>query len=229
MQYEAKLPHRLFVVDPDQTQRQTLEGLGDGMRMDVQWFSTAEEFLQSFDGQASVGIFEVTLSGMSGLELQRHLLAQEVLMPHIVRTSLLNPSIIVKAMKNGATTVLKKPSAEDDLWLALRDTINKFEYLYPRHALRLRVTKGLELLTKGERDVLNLVVKGWTNKSIAAELDVSPRTVDSRKKKLCTKLEVSSNAELVRYVLIADEKHSSVEPSFRQERSAWSLANGEEW
>ena len=110
-------------------------------------------------------------------------------------------------MKNGATTVLKKPASDEDLWLAIREAISAYRDESQRQNEMLAMTAEIESLTPQEKDVLGLVVEGIPNKSIAKKLDVSARTVEARRSRILRKLHVGSLAALIRKVVTLELVH----------------------
>lgn len=196
----------VFVVDDDELARKSVCALVRSMGVRAAAFASAEEFLASgVAGQPGCLVTDIRMRGMSGLELQEELRSRNISLPVIVLTAHARTPLTVRAIKAGAVTLLDKPYESEDLWDAIRGALAvdaadraKHERL---HALRAR----LEQLTPSERAVLDMVVAGKPNKTIAQRLDVSVRTVENRRREVLQKLQADSVAELVRMVIEAGD------------------------
>ena len=169
------------------------------MGLPTQSFASAEEFLESYTpDRPGCLVTDVRMLGMSGIELQEELRFRGIELPVIVLTAFARTSLTVRAMRNGAVTMLDKPYNDDALWDAVRQALkqdaDQRAVRDRQHALRQRFTT----LTPSEREVLDLVVAGQPNKTIAKRLDMSVRTVENRRHDIFNKLQASSVAELVR-------------------------------
>ena len=142
------------------------------------------------------------MPGMSGLELQRKLLHDKVMIPVIFVTGHANVPMAVDAMQLGAVNFLEKPVQEQALWNSIRKAFEIDAQHRRRRARRQRAEQRLSRLTHGEREVLDLILEGKMNKEIAAELSLSTRTVEDRRAKLMKKMEASCVAELVQMVMM---------------------------
>jgi FixJ family two-component response regulator len=107
----------------------------------------------------------------------------------------------VRAIQNGAVTLLDKPYDDDDLWQAIRNALAAdTERRNQRRALA-ELQQRMESLTNKEREVLELMIQGKANKTMATILDVSLRTIENRRRSIFTKFDANSVAELVALVL----------------------------
>ena len=203
----------VYIVDDDQTVLEGVRELLESVKLPAVVFPNATQFLASFDpDQSGCLVADIRLPGMSGLELQEHLLAQSVLLPIIFITAYGEVSSAVRAMKNGALDFLQKPYSVQDLLdgiqraLALdqRNRLNKAH----QNELRDRLSR----LTAREREVLDRVTGGMANKAVASELGISVKTVEAFRAKIMEKMKANSLAELVRQVLIA---HGEISPQPR--------------
>ena len=107
-------------------------------------------------------------------------------------------------MKAGALNFLEKPCRDQQLWEAIQEAIKWDSVHRQQVALRSKVLHRLQRLTSGERDVLALLIDGNSNKTIAAELNLSVRTIEVRRAKLMKKMKAESLAELIRLTLSAN-------------------------
>lgn len=192
----------VFVVDDHELARNSVCALVESMGVRAKAFASAEEFLQDYPlGEPGCLVTDVRMLGMSGIELQECLTAHGVDLPVVVITAHANTALTVRAMRNGAITLLEKPCSDDDLWDAIREALEQVETRRRLAARREEIRARLDELSPQERDVLDRMVEGKLNKVIARELDVSIRTVENRRHNVFRKLQADSVAELVRLVM----------------------------
>jgi two-component system response regulator FixJ len=189
----------VFIVDDDEQVRKAVKALVEAMGVTSESYPSAEEFLRAYDGRRPACLVtDVRMLGMSGLELQERMIEQGLSMSVIVLTAFATTPTTVRAMRNGALTLMEKPCNDDELWDAIRRGLandsENFELEQQRSNLKLR----LESLTPKEREVLDLMISGDANKVIARKLDCSIRTVENHRQKVFQKMEADSLAELVR-------------------------------
>ena len=199
----SELP-TVFVIDDDGPARDSVCLLVRSMCVRALAFESAEEFLQGVDRDCpGCVITDVRMPGLSGVQLQEVLLNKSIGIPVIVLTGYASTSLTVRAMKNGAITLLEKPYQDNDLWDAVRSALTR-DATYRQRSMRMReIRERLERLTPKEVSVLDLILKGRANKLMAAELKVSERTVENRRREIFQKSETSSVAELVRLAIEA--------------------------
>jgi len=190
-------PPIIFVVDDDLSVRESLELLIKSAGWQPELFVSAQEFLSR--PRPSVPcclVLDVTLPGLSGLELQKQL-AERTDMPIIFITGHGDVPMSVQAMKAGAAEFLTKPFKDDVLLDAIRGAID-----HSRAALRLDsemrlLRKRYESLTPREREVMGLVVSGLLNKQVGGELGISEITVKAHRGQVMRKMKADSLADLV--------------------------------
>lgn len=195
----------VFVVDDDEQARKSVCALVRSMGIHAESFASAEEFLDGYaERRAGCLVTDVRMLGMSGLELQEELNRRNVLLPIIVLTAYARTPLTVRAVKAGAVTVLEKPYEDDDLWDAIRRALAEDAARRARHERRQELSRRLDRLSPSERKVMEWIVQGKPNKSIAKLLDISIRTVENRRREVFEKTGAPSVAELVRMVIEAD-------------------------
>ena len=147
---------------------------------------------------SAVLLSEIQLPGMSGLELQEEIARRELFVPMVVVTAFAKLKLVVKVVKKGAIAIVPKPVDNEELWLGVREALTTYRNGYVMHN-ESRVARGqLAELTSNELRVLNLMLAGTPNKTIARRLDVSVRTVEARRRRLIDKFEVDSAMALCR-------------------------------
>ncbi len=187
----------VFVLDDDSSVLHSLTALVKVVFPRVEAYASAAEFLAAYDGRAGCLVLDVAMPGMSGLELQRKLAQDKLDIPLVFITGHGNVRMAVGAMLGGAVNFLEKPFHEQELWDSIRRALELDEQQRRRKARRATVEQRLTLLTRGEHDVLDLILEGNVNKEIAVKLGLSIRTVEDRRARLMKKMEADSVAQLV--------------------------------
>jgi FixJ family two-component response regulator len=193
----------VYVVDDDQQARKAVLILVRAMGVRGEGFSSAEEFLTAYDGhRPACLVTDVRMLGMSGLELQERLNQMGITMSVVVLTAFASTPTTVRAMRNGALTLMEKPCGDDELWDAIRTGLVADVQNCQVERRRESILEKLDSLTPKERQVL-FIVAGDANKVVARKLDVSIRTVENHRHKIFHKMGADSLAELVRLALAA--------------------------
>jgi FixJ family two-component response regulator len=191
------VPPIVFVVDDDVSVRESLELLIKSAGWQPETFVSAQEFLSRPQSPVPCClVLDVTLPGLSGLELQKQL-AERADMPIIFITGHGDVPMTVQAMKAGAVEFLTKPFKDDVLLDAIRGAIDR-----SRAALRLDsemrlMRKRYESLSPREREVMALVVSGLLNKQVGGELGISEITVKAHRGQVMRKMKADSLPDLV--------------------------------
>ncbi len=194
-------PAPVFVIDDEQSSRNSVCALVQSMHHPTQAFDSGEAFLEQYDGSAGCVVTDYRMTGINGLELQEKLVAQGHHIPVIIVTAYARTPVTVQAIQNGVVTMLDKPYSEDDLWSAIREGLTLDEQLRQKKQERAEITTRMASLNEKEKQVLDLIVAGQPNKAMANKLDVSLRTIENRRRTVFTKLGTQTVAELVALVL----------------------------
>ena len=195
----------IYVIDDDDAVRQSLEFLLKTAGMTVRGFEHAKAFLDILPRvEHGCVITDVRMPGMSGIDLLRSLKDTNPELPVIVITGHGDISLAVEAMKIGAIDFLEKPFDDDQLIAAVRAALNRDAGVVKRKAELGESTEKLAELSNRERQVLDGLVAGKANKSIAFDLGISPRTVEIYRANVMTKMAANSLSDLVRMAMLAD-------------------------
>jgi two-component system response regulator FixJ len=194
----------IYVIDDDDAVRQSLEFLLKTSGLNVQSFESAAAFLEALPQiRSGCVITDVRMPGMTGIDLLRHLRANKAELPVIVITGHGDIALAVEAMKIGALDFLEKPFDDDQLLAAVRTALDRDADASKRKAELGGVLDKLAALSNRERQVLEGLVAGNANKTIAFDLGISPRTVEIYRANLMTKMEANSLSDLVRMAMMA--------------------------
>ena len=187
----------VFVVDDDVSVRESLELSIRTAGWRPETFASAQEFLSRPRAAVpSCLVLDVTLPGLSGLELQQQL-AERTDMPIIFITGHGDVPMSVRAMKAGAVEFLTKPFKDDVLLDAIRSAIERSRIAL-RQDSELRVLRECHAsLTPREREVMALVVSGLLNKQVGGELRISEITVKAHRGQVMRKMKADSLPDLV--------------------------------
>jgi FixJ family two-component response regulator len=202
----------VLVVDDDADARQSLEFLIRSVGLNIRSYASAADFLASPDVEsAGCLVLDLRMPGMSGLELQERLNEMNVGIPIILLTAYAEVPIAVKAMKAGAIDVIQKPYSQQVLLDRIQQALAKDRAGRQRQREIKVAREKLSRLTEGERDVLERLRNGKSNKEIAIELGLTRRGIEARRANLMRKLEAESLADLLHLVMISDTEDASRE------------------
>ena len=194
----------IYVIDDDDAVRQSLEFLLKTAGYAVCGFESGKAFLDVLPQLKSGCIItDVRMPEITGIDLLRHVKEAGVDIPVIVITGHGDISLAVDAMKLGAVDFLEKPFDEDQLMAALKSTLSRDADMAVQKAELSEINDKLAVLSNRERQVLDGLVAGNANKTIAFDLGISPRTVEIYRANLMTKMAANSLSDLVRMAMMA--------------------------
>lgn len=194
----------VHVIDDDEAARQSLEFLLRSAKIEVKTYDSAMAFLASSKAISSGCIVtDVRMPEMSGIDLLQRLNERGVKVPVIVITGHADVALAVQAMKMGAVDFIEKPFDDDLFIAAVRAALSRQESEARRDTERTELHDRLATLSNREHEVLEGLVAGNPNKTIAYDLGISPRTVEIYRANVMTKMKAASLSELVRMALIA--------------------------
>ncbi len=194
----------VFVVDDDPAVRESLRWLIESVGLCVGTYGSAGGFLDAYDPHTpGCLVLDVRMPGKSGLKLQEELAARGISIPIIFITGYGDIPAAVSAMKAGAVDFIEKPFDDQVLLDLIQKCIERDAQMREEEERRVGVLARLVLLTPREREVMEMVVAGETNKVIAKHLSVSSKTVEAHRAHLMAKMQADNTAELVRIAIDA--------------------------
>lgn len=193
---------QVHVVDDDPAVRDSLSFLLESAGLVVRTYASAAEFLAEAPRlREGCVLTDVRMPDIDGLTLQRRLAELGSRVPVIVMTGHGDVPIAVEALKTGASDFLEKPFDDQHLLRAIGTALKASEAEKLRWEAAEALRNRLESLTPREREVLDRLVAGHPNKTIAYDLGTSPRTVEVQRARVMEKMGARSLAELVRMML----------------------------
>ena len=188
----------VFVVDDDVSVRESLELLIRCEGWQPETFASAREFLARPRGLVpSCLVLDVSLPGLSGLDLQKDIAVERPDMPIIFITGYGDVPMTVQAMKAGAVEFLTKPFSDDVLLSGIRQALERSETALSHEAEMRTLRDRYASLTGREREVMALVVAGLLNKQVGSDLGISEITVKAHRGRMMQKMKADSLADLV--------------------------------
>lgn len=194
----------VHVVDDDEAVRDSLGFLLKAASFVVRAYDSPTAFLQALSADVDgCVVTDVRMPGMTGLEMMERLESIGCRLPIIVMTGHGDIPLAVEAMKLGARDFLEKPFADEAILKAVRAALEPAAVQVARDRQADEVAERMAQLTPRERQVLDGVVAGSSNKVIAHELGISPRTIEIYRANVMTKMAADSLSDLVRKTLTA--------------------------
>jgi len=200
----AETRHTVHLVDDDEAIRRSASFLLRTSGYVVKTYPSGVAFMEQCDRiDPGCILLDVRMPEMDGLEVQRALKERHVLLPVIVMTGHGDVSVAVQAMKAGAIDFIEKPFEKATLLGAIAEGFARLDQAERRQARAEEARARLAVLTPREMDVMRGLVRGHPNKTIAYDLDISPRTVEIHRANLMGKLGVASLSEALRIAFAA--------------------------
>ena len=192
----------VFVVDDDEAVRGAIARLLKSVDLRAETFVSAEDFLSRVQPEM-VGclVLDMRMPGIGGLALQEELAARKNSLPIIFITGHGDVPTAVRAMKASAFDFLEKPFVDQELLDKIRDAINLHIGRRREEKRRNEIAVRVRSLTPREREVMEMIVDGKSNKVVAADLGISEKTVQTHRTRIMDKMQTRSVATLAKMVL----------------------------
>lgn len=194
----------VYVLDDDESIRVAVRRIAESIGLEVRAFDAPGEFFAHLDrARPACLVLEVHLPEMDGHEVQERLTAAGFAFPIIMFTAHAEVPGAVRAMRAGAVDYIQKPFSPEALRGRIQDAAGRAVTMYAERKQQTAVAEQLATLSRRENQVLQGLSRGLANKQIAAQLELSEKTVEVYRARLMKKLGVRTIAELVRIVLAA--------------------------
>jgi two-component system response regulator FixJ len=194
----------IYVIDDDDAMRDSLNFLLDSSGYSVTLFDDAQRFLDALPGLAfGCVVSDVRMPGIDGIELLKLMKAQQSPFPILIMTGHGDVPLAVEAMKLGAVDFLEKPFEDDRLTAMIESAIRESKPAAANDAIAQDLAARVASLSPRERQVMEGLIAGLSNKLIARDYDISPRTIEVYRANVMTKMQANSLSELVRLAMRA--------------------------
>ncbi len=195
---------KVYVIDDDEAMRDSLDFLLGSADFSVRLFESAQHFLDALDSvEFGCVVSDIRMPGLDGIELLKRLKANRSSLPVLIMTGHGDIPLAVEAMRLGAVDFLEKPFEDDRLIGMIEIALKQAESGARSEAATLDAAARVESLSPREHQVMEGLVAGLSNKQIAREYDISPRTIEVYRANVMTKMQASSLSELVRLAMRA--------------------------
>ena len=193
---------KVYVIDDDDAMRDSLDFLLGSADFHVTLFESARNFLDALPTiDFGCVVSDVRMPGIDGLELLKHLKAGGSLFPVVMMTGHGDVPLAVEAMKLGAMDFLEKPFEDDRLIGMIEAALKQAEPGIKSEAVTIEIQSRIASLSPRERQVMDGLIAGFSNKLIARDYDISPRTIEVYRANVMTKMQAASLSELVRLAM----------------------------
>ena len=200
------MAHRgnVYVIDDDEAMRDSLQFMLGSADFHVSLFDSAHKFLESLSGmEFGCVVSDVRMPGIDGIALLEQLRASHGTLPVIIMTGHGDVPLAVETMKLGAVDFLEKPFADDRLIGMIELALRQAGSGAHDEAVTRDMAARIASLSPRERQVMEGLVAGLSNKMIARDYNLSPRTIEVYRANVMTKMQAGSLSELVRLALRA--------------------------
>jgi two-component system response regulator FixJ len=193
---------KVYVIDDDEAMRDSLDFLLGAADFRVTLFESAQNFLDTLSAlDFGCVVSDVRMPGIDGIELLKRLKAGGNRFPVVIMTGHGDVPLAVEAMKQGAVDFLEKPFEDDRLIGMIETALKLAEPGLKSEVVNLEIQSRIASLSPRERQVMDGLVAGLSNKLIAREYDISPRTIEVYRANVMTKMQAASLSELVRLAM----------------------------
>ena len=192
----------VFVIDDDAGIRRSFALLLRSVGLDVETFTSADEFLTQYDiRRPGCLILDVRMPGMSGLELQKQLNQRGIRLPVIFISAHGEIPMVVQVLRAGALDFFQKPYSPQAMVERIQDAIERDDSNRQAIVNRNEVASRFALLSVREQQVMRMLASGLSTKAIGSQLDISSKTVDNHRARIFEKVQIDNAAQLATLVL----------------------------
>lgn len=198
------MPHKgsVYVIDDDPAVRDSLDFLLGSAGFNVTLFDSALTFLETLPSLTfGCVVSDVRMPGMDGIDLLRQLKKEPKTLPIVIMTGHGDIPLAVEAIKLGAIDFLEKPFEDERLVLMISTALSQAASHSKDESIIADIASRIASLSLRERQVMDGLVAGLSNKLIARDYNISPRTIEVYRANVMTKMQASSISELVRLAI----------------------------
>ena len=195
---------KVYVIDDDEAMRDSLDFLLGAADFHVTLFESAHNFLDALSGvDFGCVVSDVRMPGIDGIELLKRLKANRSVLPVVIMTGHGDVPLAVEAMKLGAVDFLEKPFEDDRIIGMIDVALRQADSGAQSEAMTHDIASRIASLSPRERQVMDGLIAGLSNKLIARDYDISPRTIEVYRANVMTKMQAGTLSELVRLAIRA--------------------------
>ena len=195
---------KVYVIDDDEAMRDSLNFLLESASFNITLFESALKFLDALPGlDFGCVVSDVRMPGLDGIELLKRMKADHNPFPIVIMTGHGDIPLAVEAMKLGAVDFLEKPFEDDRLIGMIETAIRQAAPAAKSDAITHDIAARIATLSPRERQVMDGLIAGLSNKLIARDYDISPRTIEVYRANVMTKMQAGNLSELVRFAIRA--------------------------
>lgn len=187
----------VFIVDDDNDFRDSMQWLLEADDYQVVSFSSAQAFLDQYDGQTGCMLLDVRMPEINGLALQQIMIERDIKLPIIVISGHGDIPMAVNAMKHGALDFIEKPFDDEVLLRLVQQALDSAAEAFKDDSLLQSIREHYETLSRREKEVMSLVVAGKANREVAEDLGISPKTVEVHRSRVMSKMKADNLPDLV--------------------------------
>lgn len=201
----------VHIIDDDDLLVETICLAFDTVNIQYACYKSAEQFIDGFPADAFATmsgclICDIRMPGMGGIECQRKLNALGSILPIVFMTGFADVEMAVETIRNGAFNFVEKPFRHQKLIDTVQHALQHNANVLSKKKTMTEIELAMNSLSAREHSVLDLLVEGLPNKSIASQLDISLRTVEVHRSRVFEKMAARNVAELVKKVMIAKQQ-----------------------
>ena len=195
---------KVYVIDDDEAMRDFLDFMLGAADFQVTLFESAHNFLDTISNiDFGCVVSDVRMPGIDGIELLKRLKATRSAFPVVIMTGHGDVPLAVEAMKLGAVDFLEKPFEDERIIGMIDVAFRQAQSNAQGEAMTHDIASRIATLSPRERQVMDGLIAGLSNKLIARDYEISPRTIEVYRANVMTKMQAGSLSELVRLAIRA--------------------------
>jgi two-component system, LuxR family, response regulator FixJ len=195
---------KVYVIDDDEAMRDSLDFMLGAADFHVTVFESAHQFLYTLSStEFGCVVSDVRMPGIDGIELLKRLKTNRSLLPVVIMTGHGDVQLAVEAMKLGAVDFLEKPFEDERIIGMIDVALRQAQSNAQDEAMTHDIASRMATLSPRERQVMDGLIAGLSNKLIARDYEISPRTIEVYRANVMTKMRAGSLSELVRLAIRA--------------------------